>query len=93
MDAALNAAFEEYNNFGLAQQSQQFKLAEREMYGIKEHPRARTGSRSTQELALLALPKSFNPVLLQTSGVHCCTVAGVDKDPKARLKTPLGFRV
>ncbi|CAE6965558.1 unnamed protein product [Symbiodinium sp. CCMP2592] len=35
LEVALNSAFDEYNNFGLAQQSQQFKLAEREMYGIK----------------------------------------------------------
>ena len=35
LDTALNTAFEEYNNFGLARQSTQFRLSEREMYGIK----------------------------------------------------------
>ncbi|CAE7407664.1 unnamed protein product, partial [Symbiodinium necroappetens] len=33
LDTALNTAFEEYNNFGLARQSTQFRLSEREMYG------------------------------------------------------------
>ena len=36
LQQALSETFEEFNCFGFAQQSAQFRLAEREIYGIKE---------------------------------------------------------
>ena len=58
-DAGLSAAFQEYNEYGLADQSHLYRLAEREQFGIKA---------TCQSMMVLKLfPESFNSPLAKSA--------------------------